>query len=248
MPRAPNLPRQTEACSWWVSGPRGDLAPPSPGASPRGPSDRHRRPQRAQARGHRRRARGERRRSGQRRGRRLVGGRRTPVRRGGSEPRAPGGGGPERREQSSGAVSEDQPRSVRGSLARTCSGWLSARPGGVAGAPGEWRRHADLHRRQRQPARKSQFRSVRFGQGRPSGDGPEHRPRVRAQGRPRRTRGHRRRNRRRAAALRPGLLEERGPDGMLDIAAIADAYWMLHLQHRSAWTLELDLRPWVESF
>jgi NAD(P)-dependent dehydrogenase (short-subunit alcohol dehydrogenase family) len=46
----------------------------------------------------------------------------------------------------------------------------------------------------------------------------------------------------------PQLAAERGPDGMLDIAAIADAYWVLHHQHRSAWTLELDLRPWSESF
>ena len=35
---------------------------------------------------------------------------------------------------------------------------------------------------------------------------------------------------------------------MLDIEAIAEAYWMLHQQHRSAWTLELDLRPWSEAF
>ena len=46
----------------------------------------------------------------------------------------------------------------------------------------------------------------------------------------------------------PQWKEQRGPDGMLDIAAIAEAYWMLHHQHRSAWTLELDLRPWSESF
>ena len=46
----------------------------------------------------------------------------------------------------------------------------------------------------------------------------------------------------------PQLAAERGPDGMLDIAAIADAYWVLHHQHRSAWTLELDLRPWSETF
>jgi NAD(P)-dependent dehydrogenase (short-subunit alcohol dehydrogenase family) len=37
-------------------------------------------------------------------------------------------------------------------------------------------------------------------------------------------------------------------DGLLDIEAVADVYWMLHQQHRSAWTLELDLRPWVEPF
>lgn len=46
----------------------------------------------------------------------------------------------------------------------------------------------------------------------------------------------------------PGLVEQRGPDGLLQIDAIADAYWTLHHQHRSAWTLELDVRPWAEKF
>jgi NAD(P)-dependent dehydrogenase (short-subunit alcohol dehydrogenase family) len=46
----------------------------------------------------------------------------------------------------------------------------------------------------------------------------------------------------------PELADRRGPDGMLDTDAIAEAYWMLHHQHRSAWTLELDLRPWAETF
>jgi NAD(P)-dependent dehydrogenase (short-subunit alcohol dehydrogenase family) len=31
-------------------------------------------------------------------------------------------------------------------------------------------------------------------------------------------------------------------------SAIAEAYWTLHCQDRSAWTQELDLRPWVEKF
>jgi NAD(P)-dependent dehydrogenase (short-subunit alcohol dehydrogenase family) len=46
----------------------------------------------------------------------------------------------------------------------------------------------------------------------------------------------------------PGLADQRGPDGMLGIDAIADAYWFMHHQQRSAWTLELDVRPWSESF
>jgi NAD(P)-dependent dehydrogenase (short-subunit alcohol dehydrogenase family) len=37
-------------------------------------------------------------------------------------------------------------------------------------------------------------------------------------------------------------------DGILDPDAIAENYWMLHRQHRSAWTHELDLRPWIEKF
>ena len=52
----------------------------------------------------------------------------------------------------------------------------------------------------------------------------------------------------RLLSFRPQLAQERGPDGMLDIDAIADSYWFLHHQHRSAWTLELDLRPWAENF
>lgn len=44
------------------------------------------------------------------------------------------------------------------------------------------------------------------------------------------------------------LLEERGPDALLEPAAIAEQYWQLHQQDRSAWTQELDLRPWVEKF
>jgi len=46
----------------------------------------------------------------------------------------------------------------------------------------------------------------------------------------------------------PQLKDQRGPDGMLNIDAIAEAYWVMHHQHRSAWTLELDLRPWAEPF
>lgn len=33
------------------------------------------------------------------------------------------------------------------------------------------------------------------------------------------------------------------PERMLDPAAVADTYWTLHRQPRSAWTAELDLRP-----
>ncbi len=47
-------------------------------------------------------------------------------------------------------------------------------------------------------------------------------------------------------------LREMSPDRedhtMLSPDAIAETYWQLHSQHRTAWTLELDLRPAVESF
>lgn len=37
-------------------------------------------------------------------------------------------------------------------------------------------------------------------------------------------------------------------DGILKPDSIADAYWNLHTQPRDAWTHELDLRPWMETF
>ncbi len=37
-------------------------------------------------------------------------------------------------------------------------------------------------------------------------------------------------------------------DGILNPEAIAEAYWMLHRQPKSAWTHEIDLRPWMEPF
>ncbi len=40
----------------------------------------------------------------------------------------------------------------------------------------------------------------------------------------------------------------RSADSFLEPAAIADTYWQLHRQPRSAWTLEQDLRPNVEHF
>lgn len=52
----------------------------------------------------------------------------------------------------------------------------------------------------------------------------------------------------RLMSIVPQLKDQRGPDGLLDIDAIAETYWVMHHQHRSAWTLELDVRPWAESF
>jgi len=46
----------------------------------------------------------------------------------------------------------------------------------------------------------------------------------------------------------PQLKEQRGEEGLLHPDAIAEAFWFLHHQARSAWTLELDLRPWSEKF
>ena len=40
----------------------------------------------------------------------------------------------------------------------------------------------------------------------------------------------------------------KGEEGLLKLEAIAETYWSLHCQHRSAWTHELDLRPFKEPF
>ncbi|MEE8534682.1 MAG: SDR family NAD(P)-dependent oxidoreductase [Kiloniellales bacterium] len=51
------------------------------------------------------------------------------------------------------------------------------------------------------------------------------------------------------ASDRPGYTEaERGEDHVLKPEAIAEAAWFLHSQQRSAWTQELDLRPYVEKW
>lgn len=43
-------------------------------------------------------------------------------------------------------------------------------------------------------------------------------------------------------------LDQLGDDGGLSPDAIADAYWHVHTQHRSAWTHEMDLRPFKETW
>jgi NAD(P)-dependent dehydrogenase (short-subunit alcohol dehydrogenase family) len=46
----------------------------------------------------------------------------------------------------------------------------------------------------------------------------------------------------------PQAIAARGTDGLLGIEAIAETYWHIHRQHPSAWTQEVDLRPFKESF
>jgi NAD(P)-dependent dehydrogenase (short-subunit alcohol dehydrogenase family) len=50
--------------------------------------------------------------------------------------------------------------------------------------------------------------------------------------------------------LRQGRVEgsDDTPDKWLDPDAIADTYFHLHRQDRSAWAWEIELRPWVEKF
>ena len=44
------------------------------------------------------------------------------------------------------------------------------------------------------------------------------------------------------------MMPDREEHTLLSPDAIAETYWQLHSQDRTAWTLELDLRPSVESF
>jgi hypothetical protein len=53
------------------------------------------------------------------------------------------------------------------------------------------------------------------------------------------------------AAVRQRFAErvkDLGPDAMLATDAIAELYYQIHAQPRSAWTFEADLRPWAEKF
>ncbi len=51
------------------------------------------------------------------------------------------------------------------------------------------------------------------------------------------------------AIRNPGRMEPADqPDSMLDPDAIAETYWHVLMQDRSAWTWEVELRPWVERF
>jgi NAD(P)-dependent dehydrogenase (short-subunit alcohol dehydrogenase family) len=46
----------------------------------------------------------------------------------------------------------------------------------------------------------------------------------------------------------PQMVAARGEDGLLGVEAIAETYWQIHRQPRSAWTQEVDLRPFKETF
>lgn len=52
----------------------------------------------------------------------------------------------------------------------------------------------------------------------------------------------------RAARQFPEYVQSKGKEGLLQLDAIAETYWAIHCQHPSAWTHELDLRPFKEPF
>ncbi len=51
-----------------------------------------------------------------------------------------------------------------------------------------------------------------------------------------------------AAARGPGAEAALPPDTLMNPASIAETYWQLHRQPRDAWTHELDLRPFGETW
>jgi short-subunit dehydrogenase len=52
----------------------------------------------------------------------------------------------------------------------------------------------------------------------------------------------------RARGQFPAYVQAKGAEGLLQLEAIAQTYWAIHQQPRSAWTHELDLRPFKEPF
>ncbi|MGH7895634.1 MAG: SDR family NAD(P)-dependent oxidoreductase [Candidatus Binatia bacterium] len=46
----------------------------------------------------------------------------------------------------------------------------------------------------------------------------------------------------------PQFVQAKGDQGLLDLDAIAETYWQIHTQHPTAWTHEVDLRPFKEPF
>ena len=111
-------------------------------------------------------------------------------------------------------------------------------------------RHDHLHRRDREPARLGRLRRLRRRQARAARAGAEHGARAGA------ARASTSRTSSSTARSTPQFIAENFPeryalkdkDGILNPDAIADTYWKLHQQQRSAWTHELDLRPWIEKF
>jgi hypothetical protein len=51
---------------------------------------------------------------------------------------------------------------------------------------------------------------------------------------------------RRIEALGPGALDN--PDLLMPPSSVAESYWLLYQQPRSAWTSELEIRPFGEKW
>ena len=137
-----------------------------------------------------------------------------------------------------GPLAELDPEAVRQAIdINAFGGFLVAREAAKRFEPARARR-AVLHRRDLEPQGLCDLGALRHGQIRAAGAGPERRARIGAQGRACRACRHRRRRSATRAAPIP-------PTPRCEPDAIADAYLDLLRQKRSAWSFEVELRPWV---
>ena len=132
---------------------------------------------------------------------------------------------------------------------------LSQRTRGGAADAGPRPRLHFLHRRDRERARRHRLCGVRQRQIRPARGGAEHGARAWAEEHPCRASDYRCRRRYRVRARahqasRPATkaLARLDPDQLMHPASVAEAYWQLYRQPRDAWTFELDMRPYRETW
>ena len=126
---------------------------------------------------------------------------------------------------------------------------LPGRPRGRAEDAASRPRDRALHRRDRVAARETEHDGLRGGQGGAAFAGPVDGARLWSPGNPR---GH--------VVIDGGIAGDKiikgipqfaqamGEDGLISLAGLTDAYWYLYNQPKAAWTHELDLRPFKESF
>ena len=109
-----------------------------------------------------------------------------------------------------------------------------------------------LHGRHREPARRQGLCGVRVREVRAARARAEHGARARAREHPRRaSRDRRGRGYGVGARADPGIGRDPAqlpPDALMDPASVGETYWMLHQQPRDAWTFELELRPYRETW
>jgi hypothetical protein len=143
-----------------------------------------------------------------------------------------------------GPIAELDPVEVEKALAVSALGaFYAVRQAAQPHGPGRQGRDP-AHRRHRGGQGLRALRALRDGQVRPARPGAERRARAGAAGHP--CRPYRRRWRRARRAHRPDPADR--PDSTLDPDAVAQCYVDLLRQHRSAWSWEIEVRPWVEKF
>ena len=143
-----------------------------------------------------------------------------------------------------GPIAELDPEAVRKAIEISAfGGFLTVREAARRMIP-KGRGAILLDRRQRQRQGLPALRRLRDGQVRAARPGPEHGARTGAEGHPCRPFRHRWRGARRAASRSAGAAR----DSTLDPDAIAQTYIDILRQPRSAWSWEVELRPWVETF